>query len=929
MKLLATRSSCSLKVVILLIISLQQCNEIASNLSSYGNEFYLAFPRSVNGAQNLTLTVHTLKSTSVQYSIESLNQDFSYSSTTTAGDPDIVAIPLTYEVLDPHYNYRRLGLHIASLETEPVSIVVRSENQFGFFSFLGLPCHTQPTNSYVYYAVSSYGFNDFFGYVLLVGCMNNTNVTVIPTQHANFTMSANPQSSISASKTYRAGESNTFVIHAGQTIKIIQAFADISGIKIMSDAPLTVISGHIAAEVPLGIRDADPMATQVTPTITWGKEFLLSPHHNRESGQFYKIIADRNRTNIQRRCGTGPAVNATLFSGQVYEFNTSSTSYCSLISNKPIYVAHVGPSTFFNGASYGDPTLNTVPPINQYIHSIEYTSFFVALSGVSLLMPRDQYFTSGLILDNNLYSISWDSIIYFPNGTVAGYGFHASTSGTHTLTHLNTSGGIFLSVYGWLTHKGFAFSGGMGLNPINPQLPLPLVSFTRELFIVTEGNGNAVIYLNRSVNDEEEVSVRVSVTPQQVNTAEGGDDYMPTSVVVTFREGETLHSVAIAIIDDSYAEPTEYFSVRLEAVGQEVAVFPITECVVEIRDDDYIQIGFSNSSLIIDSTELLLDVSNYHGILQSGETSTVQLQVEDLSGTVLNITRFDFYNYSGRYVAGLNLSHLPFSLIYNENNAVLMGKLAIDKSNINVTLEPSVATIIYTQQKSTSSNAPGTTTPLNCATSEVFLTSTVYITPTPNTLHSSSTCPSITVISTVYTRPITTLFTSSCETVTNIASTVFVATTPLPSLSVITITIEKTPLCSATQATTTTMQSSSLNSNVIVGGVMGYIIIFILCIVGGVGGFFCGRSVGTRRQRMTMVTNDLPVITSYPLAAQPLSNPNDYEGSKKDGTKNQCLPLPMLPYHVNNNGEEIYDDIYMEMDNIEEEKKETKSSEDD
>ena len=481
----------------------------------------MAFPRNVNEALNLTLTVHTLKSTSVQYSIESLSQGFSYSGTTTAGDPDIIAIPLVYEVFYLSYVHRRLGLHITSLETEPVSIVVRSENQYGFYSFLGLPCHTQPTNSYVYYAVSSYGVNDFPGYVLLVGCMNNTNVTVIPTQYANITMSANPQSPISAYKTYRGGESNTFVIHAGQTIQMKQAFADISGTKIISDAPLTVISGHAAAQIPLGIADADPMATQVTPTITWGKEFLLSPHHNRESGQFYKIIAHRNGTNTQRRCGAGPAVNTTLFSGQVYEFNTSYTSYCSLISNKPIYVGHVGPSTFFNGASYGDPTLNTVPPINQYMHSIEYTSFFVAVSGVNLLIPRDQYFSNNLIIDNTLSSITWESTIYFPNGTIAGYGWYTSTSGTRIFTHPNISGRLFLSVYGWQTYGGFAFSGGMGLNPINPQLPLPQVSFTRELFIVTEGNSNAVIYLNRSVNVEEEVSVRVSVIPQQVNTAEG------------------------------------------------------------------------------------------------------------------------------------------------------------------------------------------------------------------------------------------------------------------------------------------------------------------------------------------------------------------------------------------------------------------------
>uniref|UniRef100_A0A1X7TVB8 FHA domain-containing protein n=1 Tax=Amphimedon queenslandica TaxID=400682 RepID=A0A1X7TVB8_AMPQE len=687
------------------------------NLSSYGSEFYLAFPRNVNGATNLTLTVHTLMNTSVQYSIESLNQDFSYSGTTTAGDPDVVAIPLTYEVLFSFYSYRRLGLHISSPEAEPVSVVAWSESTYGYFSFLGLPCHTQPTNSYVYYAVSSHGLNNFSGHILLVGCKNNTNVTIVPNQYANITMPANPQSPISAYKTYRVGESNTFVIHAGQTIRMYQAFSDISGSKIISDAPLTVISGHSAAQIPLGAIGGDPMAAQVTPTITWGKEFLLSPHHNRASGQFYKIIAHRPGTIIQRRCGTSPTVNATLSSGQVYQFNTSYTSYCSLISNKPIFVAHVGPSTFFNGGTYGDPTLNTVPPISQYLYSIEYTRYFAIFSGVNLLIPRDQYFSNNLILDNTLYSVSsWDSIIYFPNGTIAGYGWYASTSGTHTFTHANASGGIFLSIYGWTTYRGYAFSGGMGLDPINPPLPLPQVSFTQDLFIVTEGNYNAIIHLNRSANVEEEVTVRVSVTPQQLDTAEVGDDYLSTSSVVTFRYGETLHNVTIAINDDLYAEPTEYFTVRLEAIGQDVIVFPITECTVEINDNDYIQIGFSNTSLNIDSTELTLNVSNYHGVIQSGETSTVQLQVESLSGSVLNVTRFDFYNYSGSYFASFNLSDLPFFLVYNQNDAVIMGRLIIYKSSINVTIKPSVVSVIYSSKETTSSSYAASTTPVDCMT---------------------------------------------------------------------------------------------------------------------------------------------------------------------------------------------------------------------
>ena len=64
------------------------------------------------------------------------------------------------------------------------------------------------------------------------------------------------------------------------------------------------------------------------------------------------------------------------------------------------------------------------------------------------------------------------------------------------------------------------------------------------------------------------------------------DDYLSTSAVVTFRYGETLHNVTIFMIDDLYAEPTEYFSVGLEAIGQEVVVFPITECTVAIQDND-------------------------------------------------------------------------------------------------------------------------------------------------------------------------------------------------------------------------------------------------------------------------------------------------------------------------------------------------------
>ncbi|XP_019855092.1 PREDICTED: uncharacterized protein LOC109583984 [Amphimedon queenslandica] len=178
------RSKPAAEIIIFFLFIAIQFNNVSaatapSNLSSYGSDFYLAFPGNIYayGERRLNLTVHTLVNASVHYSIESLDQGFSYSGTTTAGNPDVVVIPLTYEVLFSNYSYRKLGLHITSPETDPVSVVAWNDNYvYGYLSFLGLPCHIQPTNQYVYYAVSSHGIRELYGYIVLVGCMNNTNV---------------------------------------------------------------------------------------------------------------------------------------------------------------------------------------------------------------------------------------------------------------------------------------------------------------------------------------------------------------------------------------------------------------------------------------------------------------------------------------------------------------------------------------------------------------------------------------------------------------------------------------------------------------------------------------------------------------------------------------------------------------------------------
>ena len=348
-----------------------------------------------------------------------------------------------------------------------------------------------------------------------------------------------------------------------------------------------------------------------------------------------------------------------------------------------------------------------------------------------------------------------------------------------------------------------------------------------------------------------------------------------------------------------------------------------------------LKIGFDNTSMTIASTELVLDVSRYYGILQSGESSTIRLQVESLSGMghtqiniiilylgiILNVTRFDFYNYSGRFTAALNLSDLPLYLTYSENDAILKGKLIIDTSQVNAILEPSIVTVTYNPQTSKQDTETSVT---NCMSSALVFVSTIYITPTTlsSTVNEPSSCPSVNCVSsalvfvsTIYITPTlssTVNEPSSCPSIslaclsaTTIISTVYRST-------------QKTLFSATCSSTPTTQQAeqTSLNSNMVIGGVMGYIILIIICIVGVVGGFLCGRRT-TTRQRMTMMTNEMQIINSSPLTNY---NSNDYEGQmktfSKQPSKNQFLPLPTLP---SQNTEEIYDDVdvYMEMTNPE------------
>ena len=408
-----------------------------------------------------------MKTTPVTFKVRSLDDNFSYMGTTSYNNTHKVTIPASYEVIDHTYSWRRKGLKVYSLDKVAISVIAWSiRSQYDFMSYLALPCHKQPTTQYTYYVVSTLGWSDQTSQFMIIGCLNNSNVTIIPNN--DITVPSDPQDSAAVNIIVSAGHSFDFVLHSLQTFFVFKPFVDLTGTKIISDNPLTIISGHEAARVPAGTSDAEPIVTQLIPTITWGKTFLLPPHIGRSNGQSYKVIATNNKTNAVKTCGTIYTTEYIKFDEtNTNWFYTTNNVYCSVISDQPIYVAQVGVSTHYAGGNFGDPSLNTVPSIEQYVHTIQFSALLSSgTSYYSVVVPNDAYFNQSLLINNNLINPPW-VLIYASDGSIYGYGYSTSFSGTNTVAHPNPNGKLFVSIYGWTSYAGYSYVGGMKLNPIN------------------------------------------------------------------------------------------------------------------------------------------------------------------------------------------------------------------------------------------------------------------------------------------------------------------------------------------------------------------------------------------------------------------------------------------------------------------------------
>jgi uncharacterized repeat protein (TIGR01451 family) len=121
--------------------------------------------------------------------------------------------------------------------------------------------------------------------------------------------------------------------------------------------------------------------------------------------------------------------------------------------------------------------------------------------------------------------------------------------------------------------------------------------FSAATLLVTEGGGDAIVRVTRLGNTSTAASVNYATSDSAVvncnapNTGNASSrcDYVSTAGSLNFAAGETSHTIAIPLVDDSYAEGNESFVITLtNATGSGSTLASPTRATVTITDNEAI-----------------------------------------------------------------------------------------------------------------------------------------------------------------------------------------------------------------------------------------------------------------------------------------------------------------------------------------------------
>ena len=455
------------------------CSRLCLHIaSSFGTSFYFAAPKpqyvDFLGFEH-QIYIYTA-SEQASYVIENTEGEqlaAGQATSSTPGRYDIKPLDsvLNTFVISSDFKYRKMGFHVRATGDEAVSVLYTMGESLRFSSYQAYPLITfEGEDSYVYYAVSvvTEAKTGFSSQVLLVSCEDNTEIVIKPTD--SITLPADAQKENTPLVTIARREtSHPIMLNKAQTLLFLSK-NDLTGSKIVSNKPLTVISGHECGMVEANY--CENLAVQVPPVVVWGNQFLLTPLAHRKSGQFYRIVSSADVTSITYKI-VGEEAKFVVIpkAGGVFKLQTKKGAFVYLSSNKPVMVVQLAAGNKVD--DIGDPIITLVSPTHMYVSStlfVALESFMFTMQAISVTVEAgDDFDPASILYDGTKLDCEWIAIRDAEDVT-KGYGctYIGVTGGsTHTVSHKN-NGRLSVLSYGFGVQSGYGYLAGMHFGKPGP-----------------------------------------------------------------------------------------------------------------------------------------------------------------------------------------------------------------------------------------------------------------------------------------------------------------------------------------------------------------------------------------------------------------------------------------------------------------------------
>ena len=404
---------------------------------------------------DLSVVLTTTELQPVNYYIQIPRTGNRYSGTITADNSAVVNLPSSMQVSS--YSHQDYGIYLETTSNN-VTVIGRSYTSHTTDTYLALPIvKFKDVREYAYYAMSFYSPNSYSS-LLIVGTEDSTTVKI------KFTQSTYVY--IYGSRYVYSSSEYSYQIDRLQTMYIYPQYSyrghDFSGIRIITNKPVSVFSGHRCSYVPYSYGSCGYLIEQIPPTVYLGKVHYVAPLATRRTYTL-KVLAVYDSTQIIIYCNGSTSYTYNYNEQDYTHVTLNSQEYCAVHSDKAIMVAQ------FSGYDGEDPSMGLISGSNNFASKFRFSISgfrysFYSPSFINIIVMARYYQPDNIYLITDGGKRSLSSQIWTPitvKGVIEAYAAKVPVlPGVVEIVHADPAALMTTLVYGIGDRIGYIHPGG-------------------------------------------------------------------------------------------------------------------------------------------------------------------------------------------------------------------------------------------------------------------------------------------------------------------------------------------------------------------------------------------------------------------------------------------------------------------------------------